>query len=287
MVGPRSLGGEAPPRYDRYRREVARGLAPCRVGGGGPDPGRCSTPSCATTAAPRGLAGGGDPQRRRPRAVRPAPQGEELVLAVGRLWDQPRTSRRSARWPLTCPGRSRWPGATSTRTEVRARGRRALPSLRAPRRARRLRRRRRARPRVDLRARPARATRRSACRSLGLRSPRCALVLGDIPSLREAWGTRPSTWIPATREALRRALRTLIDAPGAGARWLRAPAPAPSASRRGGWPGATCASTASSSAAGAAARERADRRGKRARRRAMRPRCSSRAGPRGSRPRSP
>lgn len=127
--------------------------------------------------------------------------------------------------------------------------------------------------------RSVRSLQRPPGRSWRRRSPGAPLSWATSPACARSGRTRPSTWIPATRRPSGARSGRSSTRPARGARWPRARAPAPSASRRGGWPGATCTSTASSSVAGLAKKS--------ARRRAGRPRGSSGAEPPGSRPRSP
>jgi glycosyltransferase involved in cell wall biosynthesis len=187
-------GAPAGPRWARYREVVSAGLAgadllvaPTRalldelV--------RLYDPPCPRLVVPNGT-------RRRFRA---APK-EELVVTAGRLWDEAKNVQALVAvaprlpWPVAVAGEGRVDGP------VRALGRLSRGELAA------------VLARAAIFAEPARYEPFGlAALEAGLAG--CALVLGDIPSLREVWGEAALFVPPDDEDALERALRTLIDDP--------------------------------------------------------------------------
>ena len=172
--------GGAGADWDRYRdarraRACARAdavVAPTRG-----DARRARRGTTARPAPPRR-----DPQRPRSGAVAPAAK-EPFVLAAGRLWDEAKNLAALERVaPQAAVAGPRGRRRAGRRRGAACRGAHRSRPLGRPSRARAL-----AAPRVDLRAaralRAVRARGRSRRRCAG-----CALVLGDIPSLREVWG---------------------------------------------------------------------------------------------------
>ena len=228
----RAVRGEpAPPAWGRYREAVARGLAGRRL---------VVAPAAAMLAAlarhygPLAARGGSSPTAGRPRTSRAGAAKEPFVLAAGRLWDEAKNLAALAGSRRAClAGARRRRGQPPRR---RHGADRAAPAPRPPRS-----------PRtwpagmaaaVDLRA--ARALR--AVRPLGARGGPggCALVLGDIPSLREAVGRRGAVRAARTTRGAGRGPRPpdrrSADAPGV----ARAARPrAARASPRGAWRAAT------------------------------------------------
>ncbi len=198
------FGEKAPPRYDRYRREVRRGLdAAASV----------VAPTRAMLDAlirhhgpvPRGLV---IPHAVDPRRARPA-EKEALILTLGRLWDPAKNLAALGAVAKRLP----WPvraGGSSAHPDGRAR---AIPGIDAlgvlaPKEAAQW------LGRAAIYAHPARyepfglAVAEAALAG-------CALVLGDIPSLREIWGNEHAIYVdPNDPEDLERALRFLIRRPG-------------------------------------------------------------------------
>ena len=133
---------------------------------------RRARPWCCPTGATRGR-------------FAPGPQGAASCSPPAACGTRPRTSPRSRRSRRAC----RWPVRVAGAT-ARPAGRRARRAAGGVQRARRARARRRS-PRgwrAPRSTRCRRATSRSACRALEAALCGCALVLGDIPSLREVWG---------------------------------------------------------------------------------------------------
>ncbi|XXT17168.1 glycosyltransferase family 4 protein [Sorangium sp. So ce429] len=203
------LGGEAPPQYARYRREVANGLAAASA---------IVAPTQAMLDALRRHHGALSPfQRARavviPNAADPerfAPRPKEaFILAVGRLWDQAKNVAALGEvaphlpWPIRVAGSDIHPGG----------GARPIPSLEhlgvlSPSGVAA------ALARASIYAHPARYE-PFGLSVLEAALSGCALVLGDIPSLREVWRDAALYVDPGDTDALRRALQSLIDEPGA------------------------------------------------------------------------
>ncbi len=202
------LGGEAPPQYDRYRREVARGLAAASA---------VVAPTQAmldalvrhhgALASFRGARTVVIPNAVDPDRFAPRPK-EELLLAVGRLWDQAKNIAALGEvaphlpWPLQVAGSDVHPGG----------GARPIPSLHplgvlSPSGVAA------ALARASIYAHPARYE-PFGLSVLEAALSGCALVLGDIPSLREVWRDAALYVDPGDTEALRSALQALIDDPG-------------------------------------------------------------------------
>ena len=167
-----SWGAEPPPVWERYRREVRRGLdaadlvvTPTRAMQG--DLERCHGPLRHTRVIRNG------------RSARLFPPGrkEPFVLAAGRLWDRAKNLESLARaaprlpWPVRVAGDL---GDAAAPAGVEALGRLDEAALAA------------AYGRAAIYALPARYE-PFGLSVLEAALARCALVLGDIPSLREIW----------------------------------------------------------------------------------------------------
>jgi glycosyltransferase involved in cell wall biosynthesis len=195
-------GEPLPPAWEDYRRSVAEGLSAADV---------VLAPTAAMLAALERLYG---PFREagvihHARAVEGfAPAGkEDFVLTVGRLWDEARNIATLTAvapdlpWPVLVAGEAQHPeGGTSGTDGVRMLGR--LPSAALHRKM----------ARAGIFALPARYE------PFGLSALEaglcgCALVLGDIESLREVWGDAARFVPPDDHDALRRALQSLISRP--------------------------------------------------------------------------
>lgn len=195
-------GAEAPSGWDRYRREVGHGLA-CADAVVAPTRwmldqlelgyGRIEGARVISNGIVLGPA---DRARRQP-----------FVLAAGRRWDEAKNLRllesaaRGLPWPTLVAGEG---GAGG---ESRDRGVRLLGRL----------------PREEVRRRMAQASIFAAparyepfgLAALEAAAAGCALVLGDIPSLREVWEDAARYVDPDDVGALHRALRDLIEDPPA------------------------------------------------------------------------
>ena len=190
------LGEEAPPKYGRYRREVARGL-------------RAASAVVAPTRAMLRALGAhyGAPLRGTciPNGVDvgrfAAARKEPMVLAAGRIWDQAKnlgalaSIARHLRWPVYLAGSAAHPdGRTRMLEGVRALGWLDPEALR------------------DWMARAAIYAHPARYEPFGLgvleaALSGCALVLGDIPSLREVWGEAAAYVDPEDAEELLETLR--------------------------------------------------------------------------------
>jgi len=195
----------APPRYDRYRAEVARGLAaaslvvaPTAAMLG------CLAPHYGTPARGRVIPNARDRRRFRPAAKEP------FVFAAGRLWDEAKNLAALAAaapevpWPIFLAGSDQHPSgerrrAPSDRLTV-------LGWMDGEHLAGWL-------GRAAIYAFPARYEPFGlSILEAGLSG--CALVVGDIPSLREVWGDAALFVPPDDTAALGAAIRRLVaDAP--------------------------------------------------------------------------
>lgn len=193
-------GGPAPSSWDRYRREVGRGLqaadlvlAPTRAMLAALE--RHYGPLAAARVVPNGRA-----------ASTAAPAAKEpFILAVGRLWDEAKNVAALERvaprlgWPVCVAGEEAHPDGGQVRPgRVRRLGRLAPEAL-APWFAR-----------ASIYALPARYE-PFGLSALEAALAGCALVLGDIPSLREVWGDAARFVPPDDPDALQAALEALIE----------------------------------------------------------------------------
>lgn len=195
-------GGEAPPAWDEYRRRVLAGL-------------QAADEVVAPTAAildqvlgcyPTPARGRVIPNGRDPAGFR-AGSAEPLVLAAGRLWDEAKnlaaldSAAEGLPWPVHVAGPIERPDGG--RVGVRAAnllGRLAPGELATWM------------GRAAIYALPARYE-PFGLSALEAAMSGCALVLGDIPSLREVWADAALYADPDDPEALRDALAGLIQDP--------------------------------------------------------------------------
>jgi glycogen(starch) synthase len=193
-------GEPAPSSWDRYRREVARGLhsadlvlAPTRAMLAALE--RHYGPFAAARVVPNGRA-----------ALTAAPVAKEpFILAVGRLWDEAKNVAALERvaprlgWPVAVAGEEAHPDGGQVRPgHVRRLGRLAPEAL-APWFAR-----------ASIYALPA-CYEPFGLSALEAALAGCALVLGDIPSLREVWGDAARFVPPDDADALQTTLDALIE----------------------------------------------------------------------------
>ncbi|MDB4995285.1 MAG: hypothetical protein JWM74_2717 [Myxococcaceae bacterium] len=172
----RALRGEdAPPRYDRYRREVARGLAAADA---------VVAPSRAMLACLEhhyGVHGGVAIPNAGPRACESRPKAS-FVLSAGRVWDEAKNIRAldevapEIPWPIYVAGSVEGPEERDHASFKRVR---LLGSLSADAMTSWL-------SRASIYAHPARYE------PFGLAVVEaavagCALIVGDLPSMREIW----------------------------------------------------------------------------------------------------
>jgi glycosyltransferase involved in cell wall biosynthesis len=189
-------GAEAPPEWDRYRAAVRAGLDAARI------------VVAPTAAMLRDLERCHGPLGARGRVVHngsAAPRGtrkEPFVLGAGRMWDPAKNlaaldaAAEGLPWPVLVAGDC--DGATPAHAQ-------ALGRLSAPELAR-------CRGRAAIFAHPARYEPFGLAPLEAARAG-CALVLGDIPSLRELWADA-AVYVRDAGE-LREALRALIADPAA------------------------------------------------------------------------
>ena len=194
-------GGDAPPSWDRYRDTVAECLRAAHV---------VTAPSRAMAAALAEHYGFEDcrviPNGRSGARFRRA-EKEAMVLAAGRLWDEGKNiaavaqAARSLRWPVYIAGEHCHPAGGEARfagcTPLGRLGPEALAGWYA---------------RAALFALPARYE-PFGLGPLEAALSSCALVLGDIPSLREVWGDAAAYVPPENPAALADTLGGLIADP--------------------------------------------------------------------------
>jgi glycosyltransferase involved in cell wall biosynthesis len=201
-------GGEAPAQWDRYRSEVARGLAAADA---------VICPSAAMLAAlrehyvvpqdARVVPNGRDPQEFQPAPKKP------LILAAGRLWDEAKNISALERiaprlsWPVYLAGEDGHPeGGRAAFRRARFLGCLAPDALAEWYGC------------ASIYALPARYE-PFGLTALEAALSGCCLVLGDIPSLREIWAGSALFVPPGDDEALASALKSLIRDPDRRAGW--------------------------------------------------------------------
>lgn len=204
-----AVHGELPPRsWDRYRLEVARGLHAA---------GAVVAPTRAMARALEELYGLTDgsiltiPNARRPEGFRPAYRKEPLVLSAGRLWDEAKNLRAldaaagGVPWEVVVAGPTEPPEGAGPR--ARPARVRLLGTLEPRELADWY-------GRASLYALPARYE-PFGLSVLEAALSGCALVLGDVESLRETWDGAARFVDPDDPEELAATLRELAaDAAG-------------------------------------------------------------------------
>lgn len=194
---------QAPPEYERYRSDVAAGLraadlvvAPTRAMLACID--RHYGPLPRTRVIPNG----------RDAVEYFAAEKEPFVLAAGRVWDEAKNIAAlaavapSLSWPVVVAGDDLHPnGSRRPPANVMALGRLSAHDLAGWY------------SRASIYALPARYE-PFGLSVLEAALSGCALVLGDIPSLRENWDGTALFAPPDDSEALSRAIQGLIDHPG-------------------------------------------------------------------------
>ena len=196
-------GEPAPTSWDEYRRAVTEGLHSAD---------RVAVPSAAMGSAlhrhygplPRTTV---IPNGRDPTAYRTAAAKEPFVLCAGRLWDEAKNlaaldqAAPHLPWPVYCAGEKQNPdGGDAAARNVRALGRLDEAELAGWF------------ARAAVYALPARYE-PFGLSALEAALSGCALVLGDIDSLREVWGDAAEFVPPDDGGALLAALRRLIESP--------------------------------------------------------------------------
>jgi len=193
-------GEDAPPAWDRYRSEVRRGL---RAAGRVVAPTRAMLGALDTHYGPF-AAGQVIPNGRDLSAFAPG-EKQPFVFSAGRLWDEAKNiaaldaAASGLPWPVLVAGDTAHPsGASATPAHVRL-----LGCLTPAQVAGRL-------NRAAIYALPARYE-PFGLSALEAGLSGCALVLGDIPTLREVWGDAALFVPPDDPDALRAALCRLIE----------------------------------------------------------------------------
>jgi glycosyltransferase involved in cell wall biosynthesis len=196
-------GESAPPRYAHYHQAVARGLRAVE---------QVVAPSVAMLAAAERHYGPFRstrviPNARRAESFPPGPK-EPFVLAAGRLWDEAKNLAALEAvaprlpFPVRVAGETQHPGGSS---DARARQVQPLGRLTPEELAGWM-------ARAAVYALPARYE-PFGLSVLEAALAGCALVLGDIPSLREVWGEAARFVHPDDRDGLARTLTELMAAP--------------------------------------------------------------------------
>ena len=188
-------GGDAPAGWDTYRHRVRAGLQGADL---------VAAPTAAMLASltefhgVRGvvLPNGRDPARFRPAARQP------FVFAAGRFWDP---AKNLSALQAVAPHLD-WPVHVAGSDEAGSMGVRSLGVLSTRDVARQM-------AQAAIYALPARYE-PFGLSALEAGLAGCALVLGDIASLREVWGDAAAYVRPDDHDALRATLQRLIDDPG-------------------------------------------------------------------------
>jgi glycosyltransferase involved in cell wall biosynthesis len=193
----------APREWARYREKVSRGIHEADV---------VIAPTLAMLDAVERHYGTPRSKRvifnGRDRSIYRAAEKESFILTAGRLWDEAKnisslqTIAGDVSWPICVAGEQHHPDGSSQQigNDLLALGKlepRALADWYA---------------RADIYALPARYE-PFGLSALEAALSECALVLGDIPSLREVWGDAAFYASPDDPDELRAQLTTLIDHP--------------------------------------------------------------------------
>jgi glycogen(starch) synthase len=194
-------GEDAPPEWDRYAQAVAEGLAAADLVIAPTEARLATLAACyGSLPATKVLFSGRDPKAFKPSAKEP------IVFADGCLWDEAKNLVALERvapslpWDIFVAGESLPPDG-----EIRPHHTRLLGSLSQRALAAWL-------GRASIYCLPARYE-PFGLSALEAALSGCALVLGDIPSLREIWRHRAVFVAPDDPEALEHALKTLIENP--------------------------------------------------------------------------
>lgn len=196
-------GVAAPDSWDAYRRVIGEGIHQAD---------QVVAPTCWMLHELERCYGPlGDPRvisnARSLPPIRMAQAKEPFVLSVGRLWDEAKNASTLAAaakglpWPVWVAGDAKGPTGTIVEfPNVHLLGYRAANEVRELYR------------RASIYALPARYE-PFGLSALEAAQAGCALVLGDIPSLREVWGDAAIYVPPSDPHALRAAIARLIDRP--------------------------------------------------------------------------
>jgi len=195
-------GQHAPCEWNTYRQKVTQGLraadmvvAPTQAMLACLEEHYCAVPNAKVI-----------PNGRRSSTFHPAAKSE-LILTAGRLWDQAKNIGSLASiasdlpWPVYIAGETRGPDGTRVEfRKVHSLGRLSTRELKAWF------------AKASIYAAPAKYE-PFGLSALEAGLAECALVLGDIPSLRQVWGDAAVYVSPSDSMALKRELRSLIADP--------------------------------------------------------------------------
>jgi glycogen synthase len=193
-------GETAPPEWSQYRHRVGRGLRAART---------VVTPTEAMLRALRKyygpLPGSSVIYNAQEAMLFPPLHKQPYVMAMGRLWDEAKNITAlcdvapDLPWPVYVAGTAQHPeGGEAQLSNVNL-----LGQLTAAELSKRL-------GRACVFALPA-LSEPFGLSVLEAGLARCALVLGDIPSLREVWGDAALFVPPRDRDALRQAMLSLVE----------------------------------------------------------------------------
>jgi glycosyltransferase involved in cell wall biosynthesis len=197
-------GEPAPARYERYRREAARGVAAANAVVA---PTQAALDEAARHHGPLGRSAVIF-NAREGRRYRPVPHKDEIIVSLGRLWDP---AKNIAALSAVAPNLP-WPVCVAGSLHHPTDGARPLPSLHhqgvlSPRDVTTL------LGRAAIYAHPARYE-PFGLSILEAALSGCALVLGDLKSLREVWGDAAALYVsPDDPDELEQALLSLAQNP--------------------------------------------------------------------------
>jgi len=197
-------GEAAPARYERYRREAARGVAAANAVVA---PTQAALDEAALHHGPI-ARGAVIPNGREGRRYRPLLPKDEMIVSLGRLWDK---AKNIAALSAVAPNLP-WPVCVAGNLHHPEDGARPLPSLHhkgvlSPRDVMAL------LGRAAIYAHPARYE-PFGLSVLEAALSGCALVLGDLKSLREVWGDTAALYVsPDDPGELEEALLSLVRSP--------------------------------------------------------------------------
>jgi len=196
----------APPEWNRYKEAVRRGIARANlVVAPTHEMLRVLSNFYGPLPASRVIYNARDPDAFIPRKKRP------IVLTAGRLWDDAKNLALIDRvapdlpWPVHVAGDNRAPDGAPKRTAAKSSNTRALGKLTPKQMAKHL-------AAASVYCLPARYE-PFGLSALEAALSGCALVLGDIPTLREVWDDAALFVSPDDPRALRSALLELINNP--------------------------------------------------------------------------
>ncbi len=201
-------GEEAPPEWNQYRAAVAAGLEAAN---------RVVSPTQALLHELRHIYGAFGAAQVIPNGAALSPEGaakEPFVLAAGRLWDEAKNIALldavapQLCWPLRVAGQTEWGGEGFRAQHLELLGALEPASMR------------RLMARASIWAHPARYE-PFGLAVLEAAGASCALILSDIPTLRELWDGAAVFAAPDDPQSWQLALQNLIDHESARLDWAK------------------------------------------------------------------